>query len=90
MNPLLHETDQGLKGKGWAMSPWSSSHYDLRMDTGDAATASQESNGSSQTTALSMKMGGVVPPSAEQAGLDHQPTEALMTTVMPLSTCSSC
>ena len=37
-----------------------------------------------------MKTGGVVPPSAEQAGLDHQPTETVMMTVMPSSPHSSC
>ena len=65
MNLPLHETDQGLEGKGRATLSWPSSCYGLRMDTGDATTASQESNGSSQTAARSMKMGGVVPPSAE-------------------------
>ena len=83
VNLSVHETDQGLEGKGRAMLSWPSSHYDLRTDTGDATTASQELNGSSQTAARSMKTGGVVPPSEEQAGLDHQPTDALMTTVMP-------
>ena len=65
MNPPLHEMEQGLEGKGWATSLWSSSHYKVRTDVGDATMASQELNGSSQTTAQSMKMGGVVPPSAE-------------------------
>ena len=65
MNLPLHETEQGLKGKGWAMSSWSSSHYVLITDIGDATTASQESNRSSQTAAQPMKMGGVVPPSGE-------------------------
>ena len=61
----LHETDHGLEGKGRATLSWPSSHYDLRTDTGDATTASQESNGSSQTAARSMKTGGVVPSLAE-------------------------
>ena len=80
----LHETDQGLERKGWATSSWSSSHYEWRMDVGDATMASQESNGSSQTAAQSMKTGGVVPPSPEQVGLVYQPTEPVMMTVMPL------
>ena len=50
MNLPLHETDQGLEGKGRATS-WSSRHYHLRTDLGDATMASQESNGSSQTAA---------------------------------------
>ena len=61
----LHEMEQGLEGKGWATSSWPSSRYGLRTDTGDATTASQESNGSSQNTAQSMKTGGVIPPSPE-------------------------
>ena len=85
----LHETDQGLERKGRATSSWSSSRYDLRTDTGDATMASQESNGSSQTAARSMKMGGVMPPSPERVGLVSQPTEHVMTTVMPLSPRSS-
>ena len=51
VNLPAHETDQGLEGKGQATSLWPSSHYDLRVDLGDATTASQESNGSSQTAA---------------------------------------
>ena len=47
----LHEMEQGLKGKGRAMLSWSSSHYEWRMDTGDAAMAFQESNRLSQTAA---------------------------------------
>ena len=89
MNLPLHETGQGLERKGWAMLLWSSSHYKVRTDVRDATMASKESNGSSQTTAQSMETGGVVPPSLEQVGLVHQPTEALMTMVMPSSTCSS-
>ena len=60
-----HETGKGLERKGRATSSWSSSRYDLRTDTGDATMASQESNGSSQTAARSMKTRGVVPPSPE-------------------------
>ena len=84
MNLPLHETEQGLEGKGWAMMSWSLGHYGLRTDTGDATMAFQELNGLSQTAAQSMKMGGVMPPSAEQVGLVHQPTEPVVTT------CSSC
>ena len=89
MNLPAHETGQGLERKGQATSSWSSSHYDLRTDTGDATTASQESNGSSQTAARSMRMGGVMPPSPERVGLAYQPTEPLMTMVMPSSPQSS-
>ena len=85
----VHETDQGLERKGWATSSWPSSRYGMRTDTRDATTASQASNGSSQTTARSMKMGGVVPPSPERVGLVYQPTEPVETTVMPLSPRSS-
>ena len=60
LNLPLHETQQGLKGKGWAMLSWPSSLYDLRMDIGDATMASQELNRLSQTTARSKKMGGAV------------------------------
>ena len=65
MNLPSHEMEQGLEGKGWAMLSWSLSHYGLRTDIGDATMVSQELNGSSQTAARSMKMGGVAPPSAE-------------------------
>ena len=51
VNLPAHETDQGLEGKGQATSSWPSSHYEWRMDVGDATMASQESNGSSQTAA---------------------------------------
>ena len=90
MNLPLHETDQGLEGKGQATLSWSLSHYEWRMDVGNATMASQESNRLSQTTARSMKMGGVMPPSPERVGLVSQPTEHAMTTVMPLSPRSSC
>ena len=40
----LHEMEQGLERKRRATSSWPSSHYDLRMDTGDATTASQDSS----------------------------------------------
>ena len=89
MNLPLHETDQGLEGKGRAMLPWSSRHYDLRTDLGDPTMASQESNGSSQTAARSMKMGGAMPPLPEQVGLVYQPTEPVTTMVMPSSPRSS-
>ena len=61
----LHETEQGLERKGQATLSWPSSHYGLITDTGDATTAFQESNGSSQTAARSMKTGGVMPPLPE-------------------------
>ena len=40
INPPLHKMEQGLEGKGQAMLLWSSSHYEWRMDIGDAAMAS--------------------------------------------------
>ena len=85
----LHEMEQGLKRKGRATSLWPLTCYGLRTDTGDATTASQELNGLSQTTARSMKTGGVMPPLPEQVGLVYQPTEPVMMTVMPSSPHSS-